>query len=186
MDIAKLLDDLEEKFEDQDPDDVRAEIVKELTEIHLEAGEAEDTFNRFIVQVSDRFGGIYIPYIFWDKLSEFLELPEQRAYLFQIFKSFANSNFYEEEQKRMKPLIITYFAKERTFEVDKLKVLVFDKAHPTVKEYFYKLYNFVGKNKRSTDMYCDKFDLLKNIHPNFDLMSLPITQLKDRFEGQEA
>ncbi len=182
MEIAKLLDDLEIRFEDVDPDEHRNEIIPALTEIHLKAGEEEDTFNRFIMQVADRFGGIYIPYIFWDKLSEFLEAPLERAYLFEITKAFANSNFYEIDQRNMKPLLITYFAKEKQFEINKMIALLFDKSHPTVKEYFHKLIQFVEKNKKSTEMYCEKFDILKNIHPNFDLMALPITQLKDRFQ----
>ena len=62
------------------------------------------------------------------------------------------------------------------------ETLVFEKAHPTVKEYFYKLMTFVDKNAKSTNMYKDKFELLKNVHPNFTLMNLPITQLRDKLQ----
>ena len=182
MEIAKLLDKIEDKFEGEDFEEHREDIVAELTNLHHESGEDEDNFNRFLVQVATRFGGVYIPYLFWDKLSEFMENPDQRIYLYQLVKSFSESDFYELEQKRMKSLLITYIAKEKQFEIDKLRALILDKAHPTVKEYFMKLSTFVEKNQKSTSMYCEKFDLLKDIHPNFDLMDLPVTQIKEKFQ----
>lgn len=181
MDIHKVLDELEEKYYG-DWAENKETLFAELDKIHREISPDRDLLNRFIVQINDRFGGAYIPFVFWDKLAEFLSKPEQRTYLYEIIKAFANSDFDEEEQKRMKPLLITYFANEKQFEIDKIHTLVIDKAHPSVKEYFFKLFNFVRKNQRSTEMYCNKFMLLKNIHPDFEMMAMPITQLKDQLQ----
>jgi hypothetical protein len=181
MDMNKELDELEEKFYGEwgeDKDMLRSELDK----IHRKVTADRDALNRFIVQIKDRFGGAYIPYVFWDKLAEFLAKPEQRTYLYELIKSFTNSDFDEAEQKKMKPLLITYFANEKQFEIDKVHTLVVDKAHPSVRDYFYKLFNFVRKNQRSTEMYCDKFLLLKNIYPDFDMMDMPITQLRDQLQ----
>lgn len=180
MDFVKILDQLEDTYY-EDPEAHRAETLRKLLDIHMEI-EDQDALNRFSVLVSSRFGGIYIPYLFWDKLASFLEAEEERAYLQQIIAAFTESDFEEEEQRKMKPLLITYVAKEKQFEIDKLKTLVIDKAHPTVKEYFQKLISFVRKNVRSTEMYCEKFEILKEIEPNFDIFSLPITQLKEKFQ----
>lgn len=181
MDVYNQLLELEEKYQDAEPDEQRAELIAELMKLY-EQLEDEDTFNRFIVQASRTFGGILIPYLFWDKLSAFYESPEERIYLQQLIKYFANSNFYDEEQKMMKSLLVVYFAKEKEFELDKARSLIIDKAHQTVREYFYKLISFVEKNQKSTKMYLDKFDILKDIEPNFELLSLPLTDLKEKFQ----
>jgi hypothetical protein len=179
MDLVKELEKIEDLYYGEWEED-KDKLVSALTELHLEAGEDEDDFNRFLVQTADRFGGAYIPYLFWDKMAYFLDSPLDRTYVQKLIKAFTNSNFDEDEQMKMKPLLVPYFAREKTFEVSKVKARIIDKAHPDVKEYFYKLMNFVDKNKRATEMYCEKFDLLKDVHPDFNLLSLPITQLKDR------
>lgn len=181
MDLVKNLEKLEDKFYTA-PEENKEEIVKGLLELHLSI-EDVDTLNRFAVQASERFGGIYIPYLFWDKLAAFLESDDERFFLQDLLKAFSNSNFDDDEQRKMKPLIITYFAHEKEFEVNKLKSLMIDKTHPTVKEYFYSLIQFVEKNKRSTQMYKDKFELLRQAVPDFQLMAMPITQLKDKFQS---
>ena len=182
MNIIAELDQLEDKFYGEWEEE-KTPLLKEMTELHSKAGEDEDLFNRFLMQSSERFGGSYIPYLFWDKLSYYYESPDERAYLHELLKVFANSNFDAEEQKKMKPLLVTYFAKEKDFEINKLRAKVIDKAHPTVKEYFLKLLSFVEKNQKATSMYCEKFELLKDIHPDFDLLNLPITQLKEKLQG---
>ncbi|RMG23741.1 MAG: hypothetical protein D6730_13895 [Bacteroidetes bacterium] len=180
MDLVKILDQLEDKYY-EDPENQKAAVIAELLDLHMSIDD-EDTLNRFCVLVAPRCGGIYIPYIFWDKLAAFLESEDQRAFLQEIISAFTQSDFEEEEQRKMKPLLITYMANEKQFEIDKLKTLIIDKAHPTVREYFNKLINFVRKNVRSTKMYSEKFEILKDIEPNFELLSLPITQLKEKFQ----
>ncbi|MEO0899646.1 MAG: hypothetical protein AAFY71_24765 [Bacteroidota bacterium] len=175
-----------EKLEDLyygDWEEDKAKLIKELTKLHLELGEDEDTFNRFLVQSAERFGGAYIPHLFWDKLSYYYENPDERIYLQELLRAFSVSNFDEEEQKLMKPLLVTYIAREKSFELNKIKAQTVDKAHPEVKEYFQKLTTFVEKNTKATEMYSEKFELLKDIHPDFELLNLPITRLKERMKG---
>ncbi len=182
MDFVAELEKLEDKFFG-DWEEEKAPLIKELKVLHTEAGEDEDGFNRFLVQSAERFGGTYIPYLFWDKLSYFDENPDERIYLHELLRAFSVSNFEEEEQKLMKPLLVTYFSKEKDFEINKLKAKVIEKAHPEVKEYFQKLLSFVEKNKNATEMYREKFDMLKEFYPDFELLNLPITQLKEKLRG---
>ncbi|WNJ15968.1 hypothetical protein [Pontibacter sp. G13] len=182
MDIVKELEQLEDKYYGEWEEE-KQPLIDALLKLHAQVGTDENLFNRFLVQCSDRFGGAYVPYLFWDKLAYFLQSPEERAYLQQLLKSFVESNFDEDEQKKMKPLLVCYFATEKKFEVDKVRALVIDKSHPTVQDYFHKLISFVEKNQKSTEMYVEKFRLLKEIHPDFNLLNLPITQLRDKMQN---
>lgn len=181
MDFVKQLQKLEDQFYGDWEED-REKLIAGLTDLHLQAAESYDSFNRFLVQSADMFGGIYIPYLFWDKLALFLEAEEQRTYLQDLMVKFSNSNFEEEEQAKMKLMLVVYFAREKEFEINKIRAKIIDKAHPAVKEYYQKLLSFTEKNQKATDMYCEKFDLLKDIHPDFELLGLPITQLKEKLQ----
>lgn len=180
MDIVKELENLEDKYYGEWEEN-KESLIGALEPIHKELLEDREQFNRFLVQTAERFGGAYIPHLFFHKLSEFLDTPEERAYLQELIRVFAESNFEEEEQKKLKPLLVVYFAKEKEFEHGKLKTMYFDKAHPEVREYFMRLLNFTQKNKKATEMYIEKFDLLKGIFPDFHLLGLPITQLREKF-----
>jgi len=180
MDIPKLLDEIEDRYSIDDQEEKKEELISELYQIHMDTASDEETLNRFTVLSAERFGGIYIPYLFWVKLSDFYEYELDRSYLFNLLKAFSDSNFGEDEQKLMKPLVIVYFSKEKEFEIDKLFTLVMDNAHPSVKEYFQKLLEFVDKNKRSTKMYIEKFEILKDVQPDFDLMNTPLSELKEQ------
>lgn len=179
MDMVKELERLEDLFYGEWEEN-KDSLVKELLALHLEFGADNDTFNRFLVQTGSRFGGTYIPYLFWDKLAYYFDVPEERTYLFNLLQVFTESNFEDEEQKKMKPLLVTYFAKEKPFELNKIRAMIIEKAHPQVKEYFLKLLSFVEKNQKATNMYCEKFMMIKDIHPNFELLGLPITQLREK------
>lgn len=181
MDFIKQLQKLEDKFYGEWEED-RDVLVSELSKLHKEASADPDTFSKFLVHSADMFGGIYLPYLFWEKLSQFMKAEEQRTYLQDLMIKFSNSNFEEVEQSRMKPLLVVYFAKEKEFEINKIRAKVIDKAHPEVKEYYHRLLSFTEKNQKATNMYCEKFELLSEIHPNFELMALPITQLKEKLQ----
>lgn len=180
MDIVKELEQLEDKYYGEWEED-KAALMEALEPMHKELLSESESFNRFLVQTAERFGGAYIPHLFWQKLSDFLKTPEERTYLQELIRVFAESNFEEEEQKKLKPLLVVYFAKEKEFEHAKMQTMYFDKAHPEVKEYFMRLLNFTQKNQKATEMYVEKFDLLQSIFPDFDLLSLPITQLREKF-----
>ncbi|MEY3444481.1 MAG: hypothetical protein RLZZ519_2762, partial [Bacteroidota bacterium] len=108
------------------------------------------------------------------------EHHNNRDQLFAIMQAFVDSGFEEEERKKMKSLLITYFAIEREFEVNKILTLIVEKSHPSVVEYFKKVQTFVLKNKTSVDMYIEKFQMLKEGFPNFELLALPLIKLKEQ------
>ncbi len=179
MDIVKELEQLEDNFYGEWEED-KTQLIAGMETIHRSVWEDRESLNRFVVQSAERFGGSYIPHLFWNKLSDFLDTPEERAYLQELIRAFCESNFDEEEQKKLKPLLVVYFAKEKEFEIGKVKTLYLDKAHPEVKEYYMRLLNFTQKNQKATGMYIEKFDLLKGLFPDFHLLGLPITQLREK------
>jgi hypothetical protein len=179
MSLAKTLAELEERYYDELEED-RDAVINELAPLHeaaLKKGIAE--FRKFSAEAMGICGGVYIPYIMWVELGQFMDKQDNRTQLFAIMEAFVNSGFEEEERKKMKSLLITYVAIEREFEVNKIITLIVEKAHPAVQEFFKKVQNFVAKNKTSVDMYIEKFGMLKDSYPNFDLLALPLIKLKD-------
>jgi len=177
--INELLTKIEQQAGDdpQENRDLVLDSLKALTQ-KMQAG-GEDDYRMFRNQVVYACGGIYIPFIFWMELSKFFSNTHHRTVLFDIIKAFTESAFEEEDRKRMKPLLITYFANEKEFEVDKVQGLIVDKAHPAIRDYFQKITTFVKKNKNSTDTYLEKFRLLMDEYPDFELLSLPVSKLKE-------
>jgi hypothetical protein len=180
MSLAKTLAQLEERYYDELEED-REVVITELAVLHQEAlqkGIAE--FRTFAAEAMQVCGGVYIPYIMWVELAQFIGDQGNREQMFGIIDAFVNSGFEEEEKKKMKSLIITYFAIEREFEVNKIFTLIIEKAHPAVQEFFRKAQTFVAKNKTSVDMYIEKFNMLKKGYPDFELLALPLIKLKEQ------
>lgn len=180
MSIVKEFDTLEDKFDIDEPDQKEAlldQLIARHNELVAKGGTDLETFNEEVVQY---FGGIFIPYIFWGELGNYMDDDSHRVKLFDLISAFANSGFEKDERSKMKPLIITYFSVEKEFEIDKIQSLIVEKSHPSVQEYFRKLINFVEMNKTSVDMYVDKFQLLRSRKPSFELMKLPLAKLKDQ------
>lgn len=180
MSLATTLAQLEERYYDELDED-RDAVIAELAVMHkaaLQQGLPE--FRAFAAEAMSVCGGVYIPYIMWVELAQFVGDQGNRAQMFEIVEAFVNSGFEEEERKKMKSLLITYFAIEREFEVNKILALIIDKAHPSVQEFFRKVQTFVAKNKTSVDMYIEKFQMLKNNYPDFELLSLPLIKLKEQ------
>lgn len=180
MDILEELNKIEEKYAES-IEESRNEAVGEIAELHQQvAEETPDEVDRFIIMSADVLGAIYLPHLFWYKLGEYYDgNQDSRMFLQELIKIFTESNFEEEEQRRIKSLLIAYMAKEKEFELDKIRTIIVDKAHYAVKDYFYKLFQFVEKNKKATEMYCEKFALLKDYQPNFELLAMPVTKLKE-------
>jgi hypothetical protein len=180
MSLAKTLAQLEERYYDELEED-RDAVIQELAVLHqaaLKAGISE--FRAFAAEAKSVCGGVYIPYIMWVELAHFIGDQGNREQMFGIVEAFVNSDFEEEERKKMKSLLITYIAIEREFEVNKIFTLIVDKAHPSVQEFFRKVQTFVAKNKTSVDMYIEKFNMLKHNYPDFELLALPLIKLKEQ------
>ncbi|MEM1000124.1 MAG: hypothetical protein AAGN35_23920 [Bacteroidota bacterium] len=179
MSLEELIEQLEEKYygdweEDREP------VVEVLLPIQNEAlASGIDSFRGFANLVKETCGGIYVPYLMWVELAWFMDHREDRQQIHNLVATFVESGFEEEERKKMKSLIITYFSLEREFEVNKLMTLIVSKTHPTVQEYFRKMQNFVEKNKTSVDMYIEKFTMIKAFDPDFDLLRMPVIKLKE-------
>jgi hypothetical protein len=180
MSLAKTLEALEERYYDE-LEENRDAVIEELAPLHEAAlKKGIEEFRKFSAEAVQICGGVYIPYVMWVELGQFIVHQNNRTQLFALIEAFVNSGFEEEERKKMKSLLITYFAIEREFEVNKILTLIVDKAHPAVQEFFRKVQNFVAKNKTSVDMYIEKFQMLKDNYPNFDHMSLPLIKLKEQ------
>lgn len=183
MSLADTLSVLDDKYYSETEED-RNEVIDVLTDMHeTSLSEGLDEFRTFSHEAMSRCGGVYIPYLMWTELSNFIEDEDQRVHIFNLVQAFVDSDFEEPEKKKMKTLLIPYIALEKEFEINKITSLIIDKAHPDVQEYFRKIRNFVEKNKTSVDMYVEKFDMLKDYAPNFELMRLPVTRLKEQLEG---
>ncbi len=179
MDISKTFDQLEDKFYGEWEED-REKLVKEIKALQDSLADDPEASREFEFRVISYFGGAYIPYVFWSQLGKFMDSPEdERPFLQEIIKIFSKSDFEEAEVTKMKPLIVTYFAKEKEFEVNKLRTLVIDKAHPTVKEFFMSMLQFIHKNDKATTLYQLKFDLLKNRYADFSMFNKPLSYLRE-------
>lgn len=179
MDLVKQLDALEAQFYGEWEEE-RAPLVAAIQPLHVESEFDEDSRNAFTLRVMNRFGGAYIPYLFWRSLGRFMDdANSERGYIQEILKAFALSNFEEVEQQKMKSLLVTYFSLEKGFELNKIEAKYLTKVHPDVTAYFSHLREFTEKNTSSTEMYQEKFELVKEVFPDFDILSRPITQLRE-------
>jgi hypothetical protein len=179
MSVAESIEALEDRFFGELEED-RAAIISELKVYHEAAlAKGVTEFRNFSKEVLSRFGGAYIPYIFWVELSEYTRDHENRTRLYDIIREFSESSFEEEETKKMKPLLITYFSMEKEFELDKIRSLILDKTHPAVQEFFKKLLDFSEKNKTSTEMYLEKFQIIHHMYPDFNVLKMPVVKIKE-------
>lgn len=181
MDIAALLNQIEDKYADNELEEIREQAVEDITELHQQVVEKKpEELDRFLLLSASTLGGIYIPYVFWYKLGEFYDGDEIQArdFLQKLIQIFTLSNFEEEERRMIKSLLIAYLSVEKEFDIDKIRTLIIDKSHREVKDYFYRLFEFVQKNSKATVMYCEKFKLLKDYAPNFELLGYPVSKLK--------
>ncbi|MEM9984691.1 MAG: hypothetical protein AAF804_06295, partial [Bacteroidota bacterium] len=85
MDIVKELEQLEDKFYGEWEED-KTQLLTGMENIHRSVWEDRESLNRFLVQSAERFGGSYIPHLFWNKLSDFLDTPEERAYIQELIR----------------------------------------------------------------------------------------------------
>lgn len=178
MSLIETLEQLDELYYDDEEN--RERVIEALSELHEESMmNGLEEFRAFSAETRKHCGGVYIPFLMWTELSNFIDEPEDRGHVFSLIQTFVDSDFEDVEKKRMKALLITYFAMEREFELSKVQNLIVDKSHPMVQEYFRKVRNFVNKNKTSVEMYIEKFKMLRDYAPNFQLLRMPISKLKE-------
>lgn len=157
----------------------RETTLEQLKKLHLAQLRNPEALEEFRTLVLNGCGGIYIPYLFWINLTGFLNRKVPSNQLFEVIKSFAESNFEDPEKSKMKPLLMTYFGSEKEFELDRIRSFIIQKAHPSVQDYLNKILNFVQKNKRSVEVYQQKFRLLASFYPDFELLNMPLARIQE-------
>lgn len=183
MDLAAVLNTLEDKYYGE-LEEEREPLVEYLEKMYHKLEVNPELLEEFLKRSIRHFGGAYIPYVFWRQLNAFIDNPEDgRLFLQEILKAFADSDFEEQEQRKMKPLVVTYFTLEKEFELNKFNTLVVDKLHPAVREYYRGLQEFIEKNARATALYKEKYLMLRRQNPDFDLFDKPVSTLKEMMEG---
>jgi hypothetical protein len=179
MDLEEVLNDVNDNYY-QSGEENKEETIQTLLEIQqavAEDAELADEFRQYVITIC---GGIFIPYVLWYEIYRFLENPNERSFIFEIIKAYVNSDFGEEERRLMKPLLMVYFAKEKIFEIDRIKAFILSKAHKSVQQYFNDILKFIEKNSHSVETLITKMKLLKGRPPEFELLRLPISQLKEQ------
>ncbi len=179
MELSEYLSQINDQFYNEKDEDLEF-AIDSLKQVHHSVEDDSELFEDFKKDVLSVCGGSYIPIIFWIELNTFFNDESNRMAIFNIIDSFCDSDFTDGIKSNMKPLLITYFAIEKEFEINKLKSFVIEKKHPEVQSFFQKLLNFVEKNKDSVQTYITKFKLLKTKFPDFELMNLPIKRLNEQ------
>lgn len=169
----------------EDEEERREAALDALRQIHLESMRSAEELAEFKLRARDVCGGIFIPYLFWTELTRFLDGAGDRQELYDLIEAYARSNFEEEDQMKMKPLLAVYFQKERDFEVNRVKNDVISKAHPEVRRFLQGLTTFAEQNANTVRAYYEKLLLLKGYYPDFDLFNMPAQRLKAELESEE-
>jgi hypothetical protein len=93
MDQVKELDTLEDQFYG-DWEEERSKLVAALKPMHEAADADDDERNAFALRTMNRFGGAFIPYLFWKSLKRFVENPNnERPYIQGNHQGFCGLEF---------------------------------------------------------------------------------------------
>ncbi|MBX3101217.1 MAG: hypothetical protein KF690_01775 [Bacteroidetes bacterium] len=179
MSFEKDIEKLNKAYESAEGEN-REETVAALAKLHATTEKDNAQRQAFYALAAQACGGCYIPYLFWTALSRFYDAPESRDSIYDLLQAFATGDFEEADQQLMKPLIVIYFAKEKEFEVDKVRARLLVGVHPSVKAYFDGLVSFLQNNKVAVQTYRDKFALLRKGMPDFARFSMPLSKLEEQ------
>lgn len=157
----------------------REVALEQLKQLHLAQLRNPEALEEFRALALNGCGGIYIPYLFWIDLSGFLQHKVPSKQLFGTIQYFSESNFEDPEKNKMKSLLMAYFGSETEFELDRVRSFIIPKTHPSVQEYLNKILNFVLKNRRSVEVYQQKFRLLASFYPDFELLNMPLARIQE-------
>jgi hypothetical protein len=179
--IVEQLQSLDEAYRAAEGEN-RAEIEAQLMALHQQTFSDPEAYAYFTALAPSIAGGMYIPYLFWIGLNYFLDDTENddlRQLLFALLQQFTESDFEENDQRNLKPLLIVYLAAEKEFERDRIKAHIFDKAHPQVRDYYMKALYFATEKPTTRDTFREKYLLLRSYFPDFAQLHLPVTQLRE-------
>lgn len=157
------------------------EVIAKLEALHEEVSDDDDLRAEFEREVLKVAQGIYIPHILWIYLSAFLEDRETyRPFLEYILQFYAQQPLNPFVDKRIRPLLCIYLSEESTFYIDRLKALLERYALPEKREFFDEVQAYIRRNPTTVRIFRDKFRLLKDYFPSFDLFSLPLPHLRQQ------
>lgn len=158
-------------------------LVAQLEALHeelIQAGddEARADFEREVLRVAD---GIYLPHIFWTYLGPFLDRTQRETYrpfleyILQVYAQLPASTFVD---RRMRPLLYVYLTEEAPFYIDKLDAFLGKYAHPEKLALFQEVRAFIQKNPNTVRIFREKFALLKDYVPDFEMLAMPLPTLR--------
>lgn len=158
-------------------------LVAELEALHEELMQASDDetradFEREVLHIAN---GIYLPHIFWMYLAPFLDKAQRETYrpfleyILQVYAQLPCSSFVD---KRMRPLLYVYLTEEAPFYVDKLNAFLGKYAHPDKQALFQEVRAFIQRNPNTVRIFREKFRLLKDYVPDFDMLAMPLPTLR--------
>lgn len=182
MSLTEQLDELDQQYYENEEEEAEncVAALKKLHQSVLKRPEDLATFRQKAPQVC---GGNYLPYLVWMELAKILDGEKGRDQLIEYLKAFVLSDFGEELQQKMKPLLAVFYAYDRQFEIDRVNAAALRDAHPMVLEYFQRMQQFATQNKAAVKAYYEKLQLLKGYFPNFDLFDLPVPELEEYLES---
>lgn len=192
--LKKEIEKLENQFLDAEDDfQVVQSILENLKELHKsirkkEGDEGEKLLSFFQNEVSDRFGGMYVPYLLWDEIAQFVFNKDEsrRESIQKLINAFANGYFDEQTQKWMKPLLIIYFYYELPLKIREFRERFLKRYHPKVQEYFEKLIHYKEKNPRTTVILFHKFERIHPLFPDFELFDVPLDIIEEQYPRPAA
>lgn len=175
--IATKLEAIEDAYYENDENAEQA--IAELKALHQSLVSDPKAHAIFLRSAAGVCGGCYLPYLMWVALAQYTQDEAHRELIFHLMESFTNSDFSEELQQQLKPLVVVYFYKEKSFELDKLHSKVINRAHPDVVAYFDTMKTFLEKNSKAVEAYRKKFGMLMSSFPDFERFDLPVSQLEE-------
>ncbi|MCS7297933.1 MAG: hypothetical protein RMK19_05635 [Bacteroidia bacterium] len=156
------------------------ELIARLEALHEKVYSDEEQrieFERDVIKVAN---GIYIPHIFWIYLSAFIgDKDAYRPFLEYILQVYAQFPPHPLVDKRMRILLCVYFQEESRFYLDKLEDYLRKRSHPEKYKLIKDAQEFTNRNPRTSDIFRQKFYLLRDYSPNFELISTPLPHLRE-------
>ena len=100
MSLAKTLAQLEERYYDELEEDRNA-VIAELSVLHVAAlKKSIEEFRAFSKEAMAICGGVYIPYVMWVELAQFIEHHNNREQLFGIMQAFVDRDSKKRNARR--------------------------------------------------------------------------------------
>lgn len=173
--MLEKLKEIAQSAEGSSPED----LIARLEALHEEVSQDDQLraeFEREVLRVAD---GVYLPHMFWIYLGGFLQDKEAYRpfleYILQVYVQLPPSPFVD---KRMRPLLTVYFSEESSFYIDRFEDFVKRYARPEKQNLPTEIRRYIQKNPTTVRIFREKFALLKDYAPNFEMFSMALPHLR--------